>query len=120
MTGVDMVADRNGWRGAWRAILVVLGAGAAACAFSQPVSRPAKQGLCAACHGLHGHSTLAGTPHLDGQDEQYLVAQLLAFREGRRDNAPMRAAVGSLTEKDLREIARWYAAQGCQDDVGKQ
>lgn len=88
------------------------------CALAQ--TPPAKLGLCAACHGERGHATLAGTPHLAGQDEQYLFDQLLAYREGRRDNAAMRAAVGSLQDRDLREIARWYASQDCSNHVGRQ
>lgn len=120
MTGVRMEASGTGVGRLGAAILAAASLLAwPAPGVTQP-AQPAKLGLCAACHGLHGRATLAGTPHLHGQDEAYLVAQLAAFKSGARDNAPMRAAVGSLSDRDLREIARWYASQGCTDDVGSQ
>lgn len=73
--------------------------------------RPAQLGLCAACHGEDGIARAPGTPHLAGQDEQYLVDALKQYRSGRRDAAAMRAVSGALSEADIAAFARWYAAQ---------
>ena len=73
---------------------------------------PAKLGLCASCHGVDGRSRTRGTPHLAGQDEAYLAASLQAYREGRRGPGPMTAVAGTLSDADVVELARHYAAQG--------
>jgi cytochrome c553 len=73
--------------------------------------RPRQLGMCATCHGEDGRSRLRGTPHLNGQDEDYLLASLLQYRDGQRSHAAMRAVVGALSEDDIRIFAAWYARQ---------
>lgn len=81
------------------------------------VERPRQLGMCATCHGEDGRSRLRGTPHLDGQDEDYLVASLLQYRSGQRSHAAMRAVVGALSDADIRAFAAWYARQDpCKGD----
>src|SRR5688500_18267381 len=80
-------------------------------AAATPVARPAKLGLCAACHGEDGRSRVAGTPHLAGQDEAYLRSALAAYRSGERKSAPMNAIAGSLQARDIAALARWYASR---------
>lgn len=84
---------------------------AAPLALAQSPTKPTRLGLCAACHGESGRSAIKGTPHLAGQDLDYLKTALAAYRSGARDVAVMRAAVGALNQKDLDELAAWYAAQ---------
>lgn len=91
-------------------ILAVAGVWVGSSAVAE-VSRPAALGLCAACHGVDGRATVRGYPHLAGQDADYLLAQLEAYRDGRREHAAMRAAVGGLRPAQLAELARWYASQ---------
>jgi len=74
-------------------------------------AKPAKLGLCAACHGEDGHSRTAGTPHLAGQDETYLRKALTDFRSGARTASPMNAIAGTLQAKDIQALARWYATR---------
>jgi cytochrome c553 len=91
-------------------MLVVLAPfGARAAAAAPP--RPARLGLCAACHGEDGHARIPGAPNLAGQPYAYLLQALHAYRTGQRKVAVMRAAAGPLTEKDMQALARWYAAQ---------
>jgi len=73
--------------------------------------KPARLGLCAACHGETGQAVVADAPHLAGQKEAYLREALAAYRSGARDVAVMRAAVGALGQAELDELAHWYAAQ---------
>jgi cytochrome c553 len=73
--------------------------------------KPARLGLCAACHGADGMATMAGAPNLAGQRADYLRQAMNQYRDGRRDIAVMRAALGPLSGAELDQLAAWYAAQ---------
>ncbi len=75
------------------------------------LSKPARLGLCAACHGENGIATVKGVPHLAAQDRDYLAAALREYRDGERQTAAMRAAAGALSDRDIDTLADWYAAQ---------
>ncbi len=86
-----------------------------------PVPRPAPAignaaagepltGLCGGCHGFHGVSTDSATPSLAGQDPQYLVNAVKAYRSTRK-YAPMQRAVAGVSDKDAEDIAAFYAVQ---------
>lgn len=90
-------------------LLVLASASAPARAELPP--RPAQLGLCSACHGENGHASSAGIPHLAGQDETYLADALRQYRSGARTASAMRAVSGSLQDRDIAALARWYAAQ---------
>ena len=79
-------------------------------AHAQP-PKPARLGLCAACHGENGIANVKGIPHLAAQDRDYLAAALRQYRDGERQAAAMRAAVGALSDRDIDVLADWYAAQ---------
>ncbi|MCW5634334.1 MAG: c-type cytochrome [Rubrivivax sp.] len=61
---------------------------------------------CASCHGARGTSEMALVPHLGGQPSFYAITQLFLFREGRRNDHPMAAAMAALakgmSDADLR------------------
>jgi cytochrome c553 len=82
---------------------------APASASSEASVRPPKAGLCVACHGQHGVSSLPGTPHIAGQDQTYLRESILKYRNGERPHAPMKAVLGGLSEADIVQLARYYA-----------
>ena len=73
--------------------------------------RPAKLGLCVACHGDDGISRVAGTPHLAGQDRQYLERALADYRSGQRQHVPMTSLANSLQPTDIQALAAWYASR---------
>lgn len=75
------------------------------------VQRPSRLGMCAACHGTHGIAKVPGVPNLAGQKEDYLLHALEQYRDGKRDVAVMRAAVGPLNQKQMAQLAQWFAAQ---------
>lgn len=52
-----------------------------------------------------------GTPHLAGQDHDYLRNALSQYRSGERKAAVMRASAGALSVGDIAQLAEWYAAQ---------
>ena len=73
--------------------------------------RPARLGLCAACHGANGEAAMPGVPNLAGQRLDYLRDALAQYRDGRRDVPVMRTAIGAVSAADLDALARWYSAQ---------
>ena len=86
-------------------------AAAAAASPAGPVERPAKLGLCTACHGDDGTSRTPGTPHLGGQDRLYLERALADYRSGKRQHVPMTSLANALQPADIEALAAWYAAQ---------
>lgn len=74
-------------------------------------AKPARLGLCAACHGETGMAQIPGAPNLAGQRLDYLRAALKQYRDGRRDVPLMRTAIGPVSDAELDALARWYSAQ---------
>jgi len=66
---------------------------------------------CASCHNADGNSAIPANPKLAGQHPEYILAQLQAFKSGKRANPVMSGMVASLTDDDMRNIAYWAAAQ---------
>lgn len=93
-----------------RPALILLAAFAAAPATAKP-ERPAKLGLCVACHGVDGTGTAPGTPHIGGQDRLYLERSLSDYRSGKRQHVPMTSIANALQPRDIEALADWYAAQ---------
>lgn len=94
----------------------ILTTAALALAFTAPVlaappAKPARLGLCAACHGEDGMARIPGAPNLAGQKLDYLREALRQYRDGRRDIPVMRAATGPLSDAELDQLAQWFSAQ---------
>lgn len=66
--------------------------------------------VCMACHGEDGRSKTPGTPHLAGQDREYLIKALRAYRigESRRDETMM-AMAKVLSDADITNIAAYFS-----------
>lgn len=73
--------------------------------------------MCGGCHGANGVSVDAATPSLAGQDAQYLIKATKAYRTTRQ-NWGMQRYVSNLSDKDIDNIAAFYASQ--QPKVGTQ
>jgi len=71
--------------------------------------------LCSTCHGPRGVSTSPEFPVLAGQQHDYLVAQLEAFRSKTRAEQIahdfMWGIAGGLDDRMIDAVARYYAAQ---------
>lgn len=76
-------------------------------AVAQP--RGALIASCAACHGEDGLARSADVPHLAGQNEQYMLNQMAAFRSGQRRHPEMRFMARELSNQDIADIVRYYA-----------
>ncbi len=66
--------------------------------------------VCGGCHGVQGVSTDSAIPSLAGQDEKYLVGAIEAYRTSRK-REKMRVYITGLGEKDIQNIAAYYATQ---------
>ena len=71
----------------------------------------AKSDFCAHCHGTDGNSSSSAYPSLAGQTRDYLYRQMKDFKEGRRKDSMMSASIGVLSDKDMQELAEYFAAQ---------
>ena len=70
----------------------------------------ARAEACVQCHGANGISVLTNAPNLAGQPEIYLAEQLRQFRSGRRPSEVMAVIAKPLSDRDIDDLAAWYAA----------
>ena len=78
---------------------------------SSPVAKPDKVVVCAACHGENGVSTQPIYPNLGGQQETYIEHALHAYKSGERKNAIMGAQAATLSDADIKQLAKWFSQQ---------
>jgi len=69
------------------------------------------QQVCQACHGLDGNSQAADYPKLGGQYPDYIAKALRDYKSGARKNPIMAGFAGTLTDKDIENVAAYYASQ---------
>jgi cytochrome c553 len=71
--------------------------------------------VCSSCHGPGGHSISSTFPRLAGQQKDYLIAQLTAFRDHKRADPHaqtyMWGMAARLTDPVIAALAAYYAAQ---------
>lgn len=82
---------------------------AALAAPAQAEELPTTLAECAACHGLDGIGRNVQIPHLAGQHEHYLYAQLQAFKSGKRAHKEMRYESRQLSDEEMHALAHYYA-----------
>ncbi len=73
-----------------------------------PEAGKARAITCAACHGPEGNSANPLWPNIAGQHAKYTVAQLGAFKEGKRVNNLMTAQAMLLSDADMANLAVYY------------
>ncbi len=61
--------------------------------------------ICLSCHGENGTSQAEHVPSLGAQKSDYVVAQLLMFREKQRIAPPMNDMAANLSDDDLQSLA---------------
>jgi cytochrome c553 len=91
----------------WLAPLLACATGAHA---GDPAAGRTKAAACAVCHGANGLATLPNAPHLAGQPEIYLAEQLRNYRSGRRPHEVMGVVARPLSDRDIDDLAAWYAS----------
>ena len=70
-----------------------------------------KSQLCQTCHGADGNSTNPQFPRLAGQYPDYLVQALSEYKSGARKNPIMTGFAANLSERDMEDIAAYFAGQ---------
>ena len=67
------------------------------------------EAMCQTCHGVDGVATIPMAANLSGQQEGYLIAQLEAYRAGRRKHEQMSIIARMLRDADIKNVAAWYS-----------
>ena len=96
--------------------LLSVGANAEPTAGQAPVSvANLVNGVCATCHGPRGISVLPKYPRLAGQNANYLMVQLMAFRSRTRGDADavgfMWGMAAQLDDPTIEALATYYSQQ---------
>lgn len=72
--------------------------------------------ICSGCHGVPGTKTafpeVYSVPKIGGQNASYIANALKAYKAGERYNETMKALASSLSEKEINDIAAYYAQNG--------
>lgn len=66
--------------------------------------------VCSQCHGIRLPSADAPFPPLGGRDVEYLKTAIKQYRDKTRVSEIMNAIAGSLTDKDINDIAHYYGS----------
>ena len=66
---------------------------------------------CVGCHGEGGVSGSPTTPSLAGQDAQYFIDAMRAYKDGSRSDATMKGPAGSIDDATVKNLAAYYAGQ---------
>lgn len=74
--------------------------------------------MCSGCHGEDGNSISPTMPSLTGQNQNYLISAIKAYREGRRKNATMQSIAKNLNNAGIQNLSAYFAAQQPKKVVG--
>ncbi len=72
-----------------------------------------KAAMCQGCHNIPGYQAsfpeVYRVPMIAGQTAGYIVAALNAYKKGERRHPSMRGLAGSLSDRDMADLAAYYA-----------
>jgi len=79
-----------------------------------PAAGKSKNSMCIGCHGIGGYKTVFpevySVPKIGGQHAAYIVKALQEYKSGNRTHPSMRAIAASLSDKDMADLAAYYAS----------
>jgi cytochrome c553 len=74
-----------------------------------------KISMCVGCHGIPGYKTafpeVYHVPLIAGQQPEYIVKALQAYKSGERSHPSMRGIAESLSEQDMADLAAYYGGK---------
>ncbi|MDP2179675.1 c-type cytochrome [Methylicorpusculum sp.] len=105
-------------KSSWLLCASIIGLLALPCSAAETSSGEKLATTCTGCHGAQGNSGSPDFPNLAGQQAAYLVAQLKAFKEGRRKNSIMNAQAANLSQSDMEQLAAYFNSQQTQSAGG--
>ena len=85
----------------------------AAHAEGDPEAGRIKAYTCTGCHGIPGYKNVYPTyhvPKIGGQNYEYLVLALKAYRAGERDHKTMELQAAALSDQDIEDVAAYFAS----------
>ena len=72
-----------------------------------------KAAMCIGCHGIPGYQAsfpeVHKVPMISGQGDKYIIAALTGYKKGERKHPTMRGIAGSLSDKDMADLAAFYS-----------
>ena len=75
-----------------------------------------KAAMCIGCHGIPGYKMafphVYPVPMIAGQNAKFIEVALNAYKSGERKHPTMGAIASSLSDKDIAELAAYYARGG--------
>ncbi len=74
-----------------------------------------KSYTCTGCHGVPGYNNVYPTykvPKIGGQNYEYLVLAMIAYRDGERRHPTMELQANSLSDQDMKDISAYFASLG--------
>ncbi len=89
----------------------MLFSGSLMAAEGDPAAGAIKAYTCTGCHGVPGYNNIYPTykvPKLGGQNLEYLVSALHAYRDGERKHPTMQNQASSLGEQDILDISAYF------------
>ncbi|MFE8070018.1 cytochrome c [Marinobacteraceae bacterium S3BR75-40.1] len=72
-----------------------------------------KASVCAACHGMNGQAQIKTYPNLAGQNYDYIVYALKAYKNKQRTGgqaAIMQGQAANLSEQDMQDVAAYFSS----------
>lgn len=73
----------------------------------------AKSAMCVGCHGAKGKALIPTYPNLAGQNQQYLVSALKAYKSKARNGGQavvMQGQASALSDADIDNLAAYFAS----------
>lgn len=70
---------------------------------------------CSGCHGIPFYKNVYPTysvPKLGGQNQEYLIAALKAYRSGERQHPTMQAQAATLSDQDILDVTAYFVSIG--------
>ncbi|WP_063652461.1 c-type cytochrome [Aliivibrio fischeri] len=92
--------------------VIALMASAPTLAAGDATAGKAKSAICASCHGADGIAVIPGYPNLKGQNAQYIVSSLKAYKNKERsggNSAIMQPMSMMLSDADMENLAAYYS-----------
>ena len=77
---------------------------------------------CLGCHGIDGYKNaypMYSVPKLEGQHPEYLAAALKGYRDGDRAHLTMHSQASTLSDKDIQDIASYFAGKPLASGAAK-
>lgn len=93
--------------------VLVLGLSTSSYAGGDIAAGKAKSSMCVACHGAEGKAMVPTYPNLAGQNEQYIISAIKAYKNKNRTGGQaqiMQAQAATLGDRDIENVAAYFSS----------